>query len=165
MKTDETINRKSPWDNGLEPRVAKLEVGLDRLTEDVKDLANVVRVHGQTVEQEIQKLVIAVTQASGPKKTDWSTIFAGVMLIMALGSAVYLPLNQKMDSMGQVQKELQIKSEQHSNLPGHPVSMAIEQQLQSHISLIEEKMVKQAERDNEELHLWRQKAMGLKPQK
>jgi hypothetical protein len=77
----------------LEPRVTKLEVGLDRLTSDVKDLAGIVRSQGVAVEGEIQKLVVAVTEASAPRKTDWPTLISLAFLILALGGAVFYPLN------------------------------------------------------------------------
>lgn len=81
-------------DPHLEPRVAKLEVGLDRLMEDVRSLASIVRDQGANVEKQLNGLTIAVTQAAGPRKTDWSNIIAGIMLIMAIGSAAFWPLNQ-----------------------------------------------------------------------
>jgi hypothetical protein len=106
----------------LEPRVAALEVGLDRLTADVKDLANVVRAQGQTVEQEIQKLVVAVTQAQGPKKTDWGTLILGLMLILSLGAAVLVPINNNSsDNKASIQLVDQ-KFEAHQALAGHPLN-------------------------------------------
>ena len=90
---DETTVKPS---QPLEPRVAALEVGLDRLTADVKDLAAVVRVQGQTVRAEIQKLIVAVTQAQAPRRTDWGTVILGCMFILSLGAAVLVPLNNSM---------------------------------------------------------------------
>lgn len=105
----------------LEPRVAKLEVGLDRLTEDVRDLAGVVRSQGQTVEQEIQKLVIAVTQAAGPRKTDWGTLISALFLVMAIGSAVLIPLNQTSQNNKDELRALHQEFVEHKNLVMHPV--------------------------------------------
>lgn len=118
---------KSTIDNQnykLEPRVAKLEVGLDRLTEDVRDLAGVVRTQGQVVEQEIQKLIVAVTQASGPRKTDWGTIISALFLIMAIGSAVFWPLNQTSQDNKDSLKALHAEFIEHKNLMMHPVGAA-----------------------------------------
>lgn len=108
----------------LEPRVAKLEVGLDRLTSDVQNLAVVVREQGSQMEQEIQKLVVAVTQASGPRKTDWSTIFAGIMLVLAIGSAVFWPLNQTSQNSKDDIVLLRQELSNHRALNLHPVGEA-----------------------------------------
>jgi predicted PurR-regulated permease PerM len=81
-------------DSQLEPRVAKLEEGLGRLTEDVRSLATIVRDQGNNVERQLNDLTIAVTQAAGPRKIDWSVIISAVLLVMAIGSAVFWPLNQ-----------------------------------------------------------------------
>lgn len=120
----------------LEPRVAKLEVGLDRLTDDVRNLATVVREQGNQMEQQIQQLIVAVTQAQGPKKTDWSTIIAAVMLILAIGSAAFWPLNQTSQENKQSLIRVEQLIDEHSKLNSHPVGMALiqrlEEQLQTH---------------------------------
>lgn len=122
-RTDTTDStEKSPT---LEPRVAKLEVGLDRLTEDVRDLAGVVRSQGSRMEGEIQKLVVAVTQASGPRKTDWPTIISAIMLMMAIGSAVFWPLNQTAQNNKTDLEHLTRDFERHQQLDNHPVGAAI----------------------------------------
>lgn len=179
-------NRKDLY---LEPRVAKLEVGMERLTDDVRNLAVVVREQGSQMEGEIQKLVVAVTQASGPRKTDWSTIFAGIMLVLAIGSAVFWPLNQQVtdnkiqldrveNRLIEADKQIFDKYEREMN--------AREKLLNSQYSLIDSKLIKTQEKndlyieklwgriqvlENEyiknndlernELMLWRQKSMGL----
>lgn len=108
----------------LEPRVAKLEVGMERLTDDVRNLAMVVREQGSQMEGEIQKLVIAVTQAAGPRKTDWSTIFAGIMLVLAIGSAVFWPLNQTSQNNKDDLLLLRQELSSHKSLNLHPVGEA-----------------------------------------
>lgn len=105
----------------LEPRVAKLEVGLDRLTSDVQNLASIVREQGSQMEGEIQKLVVAVTQAAGPRKTDWSTIIAALMLVMAIGSAVFWPLNQTSQNNKDDLLLLRQELSNHKALNLHPV--------------------------------------------
>jgi hypothetical protein len=122
----------------LEPRVAKLEVGMERLTDDVRDLAGVVRAQGSNMEQEIQKLVVAVTQAAGPRKTDWSTIIAAVMLVLAIGSAAFWPLNQtsQENKQGLVRMEEMIDS--HVKVANHPVGEALIQRLEEQLKLVKE---------------------------
>jgi hypothetical protein len=98
----------------LAPRVAKLETGLEILTRDVSTLASIVREQSGNIEQEIQKLAVGVTQAAAPKKTDWSTLIALAMLIMALGSAVFWPLNETAaDNKSNIQK-LELRLEDHN---------------------------------------------------
>lgn len=136
MRNDDDENTaQSQRGNSLEPRVTALEVGLDRLTSDVKDLATVVRLQGQTVEQEIQKLVVAVTQASGPKKTDWGTIIAGVGLILAIASAAFWPLNQQVQDTKQALTLIQASVIEHQRMDNHPVGAAILQRLEEQLKI------------------------------
>ena len=80
----------------LEPRVAKLEAGLEMLTRDVASLAQITRDQGGNIEKQIKDLAVGVTQAAAPRKTDWSILIALAMLIMAIGSAVFWPIHQQM---------------------------------------------------------------------
>ena len=130
-------NNNNTYEGHLEPRVAKLETGLELLTENVNTLQQVVREQGASIERQIHDLTVAVTQASGPKKTDWSVIISALLLVMAVGSAIFWPLNQtttnnKHDIQGIVEK-----FDVHQKLSLHPVGMAlverIEEQLQTHI--------------------------------
>lgn len=118
----------------LEPRVAKLEGQLDRLTEDVRSLASIVRDQGTTVEKQLSELTVAVTQAAGPRKTDWSTIIAAIMLVMAIGSAAFWPMYQT--SMENKESVEQIRQEiaDHRQLQLHPVGMTLVQRLESQLA-------------------------------
>lgn len=117
----------------LEPRVAKLEVGMERLTDDVRNLAIVVREQGNQVEQEIQKLVVAVTQAAGPRKTEWSTIIAAAMLVLAIGAAAFWPLNQTVQEQKVFLSTISQKIEDHSKIENHPVGVALINRLEYQI--------------------------------
>lgn len=214
MNSDRSTPKRdySPGSAQLEPRVAKLELGMERLTDDVRDLAQVVRTQGTQMEAEIQKLVIAVTQAAGPKKTDWGTIIAGIMLVIAIGGAAFWPLNQTSQETKQSLQHLEQRYDEHQNLTLHPVGQALvdrlEQQLKAHqvedtkgkdalrqcfldrialvqkenammldnlkqtvtlnddrlysrLDKLEDLNLKSYEKDQEELLMWRQKAMGL----
>ena len=122
------MKRNNSPNNGtqkLEPRVAKLEEGMERLTTDVQNLANIVREQGNQIEGEIQKLMVAVTQAAGPRKTDWSTIFAGLMLVFAIGSAVFWPLNQISQDNKLAIQAIEEKFIAHGNLTLHPVGQML----------------------------------------
>jgi hypothetical protein len=129
----------NPRDPSLEPRVAKLEVGLERLTEDVRSLASVVRDQGATVEKQLSELTVAVTQAAGPRKTDWSVIISAVLLIMAIGSAAFWPLNQTVQENKVAIETLNQSFQNHGQLMLHPVGQALVQrlelQLKDHVDL------------------------------
>ena len=116
-------NQDNYHGSNLEPRVAKLETGLEILTRDVTSLANVVREQSRNIESEIQKLAVAVTQAAAPKKTEWHTLIALAALILAIGSAVFIPLNQKIQSNKDDVISLTAVYRQHEMLSGHPVEM------------------------------------------
>jgi hypothetical protein len=145
-------NRNIPT---LEPRVAKLEVGLDRLTEDVRSLAGIVREQGSQVEGEIQKLVIAVTQASGPRKTDWSVIISAVLLVMAIGSAAFWPLNQTTQENKASLINLEQKYDDHAKIANHPVGEALIQRLEYELKVVKdnhEKDLREHAADAREMH-------------
>ena len=145
----------------LEPRVAKLEVGLDRLTEDVRSLAGIVRDQGSNVEKQLQSLTIAVTQAQAPRKTDWNIIISGGLLVMALGSAVFWPLNQTGQNNKDSIDRLTVKFEQHENLSEHPVGQVMIQQMDKRIAILEEQAIRESDRNKDELQVLRDKTMGL----
>ncbi len=219
MKSDITPRKDYSHGPALEPRVAKLEVGMERLTDDVRDLAQVVRSQGSTMEQEIHKLVIAVTQAQGPKKIDWSTIIAGIMLILAIGGAAFWPLNNQVKDVKDQVSIYHTEMVEHMKMDNHPYGAAVTQRLDDHlkvhtdrnksdfesmykfyndqrdtheklsaaqhklieneieriqakndlyidklwgrVQVLENERTKTADKEHDELTLWRQKAMGL----
>jgi len=127
MTMNDTNNQR---DMNLEPRVAKLEVGLDRLTDDVRSLASIVRDQGSNVEKQLNDLTVAVTQAAGPRKTDWSVIISAVLLVMAIGSAAFWPLNQTVQENKTVIETLNQSFQNHGQLMLHPVGQALVQRLE-----------------------------------
>jgi vacuolar-type H+-ATPase subunit I/STV1 len=128
----------------LEPRVARLETGLETLTRNVSEMAVSIRENATTTNQKIDSLVIAVTQAQAPKKTDWSLFISIGFFIMALGSAVFWPLNKTTQDNHNEIVAIQQKFENHQQLEMHPVGKALverlEGQLASHISLNEREL-------------------------
>jgi GNAT superfamily N-acetyltransferase len=127
---------------------------MERLTDDVRTLASVVRTQGSNMEGEIQKLVVAVTQASGPRKTDWSTIIAAVMLIMAIGSAVFWPLNQSTQENKERIEAYHQDFQEHKSQDSQGITAALIQRLEEHARV-------QDSADRQELLMWRHRAMGL----
>lgn len=132
-KYTSTTSGSSSSNGGLEPRVAKLETGLEILTRDVTTLASVVREQGSNIEHEIQKLAVGVTQAAGPRKTDWSTIISALLLIMAIGSAVFWPLNQTSQNNKSDIQQLSQEFKNHQQLDNHPVGTALLSRIQGQI--------------------------------
>jgi predicted house-cleaning noncanonical NTP pyrophosphatase (MazG superfamily) len=131
-------NNKRPMNQTpLEPRVAKLETGLEMLTKDVASLAQIVRDQGTGIETQIRDLAVSVTQAAAPRRTDWQTLIALVMLIMAIGSAVFWPLNQTAQNNKQEIQQLTTLIREHTQLELHPVGKALlgrlEEQLKAHV--------------------------------
>lgn len=122
----------------LEPRVAKLETGLDILTRNVTDLTIAVRDNTANLDDKLERLTVAVTQAQSPRRTDWGTIISGVFLILAIGSAVFWPLNQTAQDNKTAILDLSLKFEQHQQLDNHPVGAIlmnrVEEQVRTHIS-------------------------------
>ena len=140
-------------DNNLEPRVARVETGLEMLTRDVASLVQVVREQGSGIENQIRELAIGVTQAAAPRRTYWQTLIAMVMLIMAIGSAVFWPLNQTANENRLSLQRMEQNFSAHVQLQLHPVGQALlgrlEDQLISHIKdddRDKETIVKQWER-------------------
>jgi hypothetical protein len=115
--TDDRMN-----DLHLEPRVAKLETGLEMLTRDVASLAQIVRDQGSSIERQIKELAVGVTQAAAPKRTDWQTLISAVFLVMAIGSAVFVPLTQRLTTLEETTRALSVQHEAHEHLVAHPLA-------------------------------------------
>jgi hypothetical protein len=129
----------------LEPRVAKLETGLEMLARDVASLVQVVRDQGNNIEEQIKQLAIGVTQAAAPRRTDWQTLIATVMLIMAIGTAVVVPLNQTAQENKTALAEIEQVMHEHEKLQLHPVGQALMGRLEGQLQI----HVKEDERDKE----------------
>lgn len=126
---------KNNFDTHLEPRVAKLETGLEILTRDVSSLAQITREQGTSIERQIRELAIGISQAAAPKKTDWGTLIAAIMLIMAIGSAVFWPLNQTSQNAKTAVEVLTSEYHNHTTLELHPVGKALLNRLEEQMKL------------------------------
>lgn len=140
----------------LEPRVAKLEAGLEILTKSVSELTLAVRENSTSMEEKIERITVAVTQAQAPKKTDWSLFISTAFLILALGSAVFWPLNKTgQDNKEEIRSTIQ-KFEEHQKLNLHPVGSAllqrVEEQLQLHSAANENAMKAHVDFDNRQFN-------------
>lgn len=115
----------------LEPRVVKLEASLDILTKNVTDLTTAVRENAINLDIKLERLTVAVTEAAAPKKTDWSTIMAAVMMIMAIGAAVLIPLNNLTQDNKVAIERCHESLAGHIKIDMHPVGWALVQRLES----------------------------------
>jgi len=105
-------------DIGTEPelrtRIAVVERDLTTLTTDVRDLMKVVR-----------DLATTVTEAKAPRRVDWFPLvgaaMSAIVLIMAIGSAVIVPLNGEVNALKATQYRQRDRFDTHSMLPLHPV--------------------------------------------
>lgn len=145
-----TINR-----DHLETRVGKVETGLDMLTRDVASLAQVVREQGVNIERNLRELTIGVTQASAPRKTDWQTLIALIMLIMAIGSAVFWPLNQTASDNKEATARLEQKVDAHALLSLHPVGEAVMNRMEQRLNKLEANNEERNKADLDELRALR----------
>lgn len=147
----------------LEPKVAKLESSVEAISRDVeslsgsvRDLAKTVSEHGDRTDQQIKNLLVAVTSASGPRKTDWSVLVAAAGLILAIGAAAFTPVVLRIDDANAAYRGLESKFSAHEQLQMHPVGKsrvdnletamkeydaALDQKLQKEAKLMEEKML------------------------
>ena len=147
--TDSSNNATS-----LEPRIARMETSVSNLTDTMRELAGTVHDNVVNVDRQLQSLAIAVTQASGPRRTDWGTVISAIFLILAIGSAAFWPLNQTSQNTKNDMKELQIKCEQH-------ISQDSQAALNQRLMNIEANMDRINAADLLELRAWRNKASGL----
>jgi hypothetical protein len=108
----------------LEPRVARLETGLETLTRNVSEMAVSMRENSNDTNRKIDALIVSVTQAQAPKKTDWSLFVSIAFLIMALASAVFWPLSQQTQNNKEDLKALHTSYVDHTRLDMHPVGQA-----------------------------------------
>lgn len=143
----DTISHKTD----LEPRVAKLETGLEILTRDVTNLASIIREQSHSIEGEIQRLSVAVTQAGAPKKTEWPTLIAAGMLFIAVGSAVFAPLNQQANINKAEITTLRSALQEHTQAEGHLPVIRHVQQIDTRLNKVEANDSERNNADSREL--------------
>lgn len=108
----------------LEPRVARLETGLETLTRNVSEMAVSIRENATNTNQKIDSLIVAVTQAQAPKKTDWGLFISAIGLILALGAAVLIPLNNATNDNKSRMEAYHESMVEHQKMDMHPVGWA-----------------------------------------
>jgi hypothetical protein len=134
---EKTITMAEQHESHLEPRVARLETGLETLTRNVSEMATSIRENALATNQKIDNLAIAVTQAQAPKKTDWGLFVSAIGLILALGAAVLIPINNAANDNKYRIEQYHQSMVEHMKMDNHPVGAALvqrlEEQLKTHI--------------------------------
>ena len=142
------------YEQHLEPRVARLEVGLETLTKNVSDLTITIRDNNLEVSRQLASLQVSVTTASGPKRTDWGVILTALGLTLAIGAAVIVPLNNSTKDNKDAILQVQTVISDHTKLTLHPVGQALvqrlEEQIATHTLLNDKAMKEHGERDTRE---------------
>ena len=108
----------------LEPRVARLETNMETLTRTVSELATSIRENTDSTNTKIDNLIVSVTQAQAPKRPDYSLMVSIGFFILALGSAVFWPLNKGVQDNKEEILRLHGSVVEHQKLDLHPVGQA-----------------------------------------
>lgn len=144
----------------LEPRVAILETSVEQLTSNVEKLV----VHSEKVESSINDLTVLLTKASAPRKTDWQTIISFVFLLGTVVSAIYWPLNMRMDFIEQRQMDMREKLQREMAL----ITERTDKELQNlgdrlilRLNTSDADRNFDRQKDLDELRQWRLKALGI----
>lgn len=148
-----------PSPTALEPRVAILETSVEALTNNVEKLVE----HSEKVERSISDLSVLITKASAPRKTDWQTIISFVFLLGTVVSAIYWPLNMRMDFIEQRQGDMQTKLQRETAL----ITERTEKELQNlgdrllmRLNTSDAAHNADQQKDLDELRQWRLRAMN-----
>ena len=123
----------------LEPRVARLESGLETLTRNVSDMAVAIRDNNQ----KIDTLVVSVTKAQAPKATEWGILISAIGLIFVLGAAVLVPINTAINDNKQTIEKYHNSMVEHLKMDNHPVGEAKIQALVKDMDQIKLELVRQ----------------------
>lgn len=115
----------------LEPRVTRVETEIGALTRDVGQLTQDVRAltvavskRDEMFEGELKKVLVAVTQAAAPRRTDWGTVLSALAVGLAIGAAVLSPIYHRLSSAEETLAANHEQISRHELLDSHPVSKA-----------------------------------------
>ena len=112
----------------VEATVKTLDADLRSVARDVRDLAAVVRGQGENIQIQIQQLMVAVTTAAAPRRTDWAAVLgvgiAAMVLIMAIGAAALSPMYLRINDTQSALLDTEKRLKEHTDLKMHPVSEA-----------------------------------------
>lgn len=136
-----------------------METNVEALTNNVQKLVD----HSEKVERSISELTVLLTKASAPRKTDWQTIISFVFLLGTVVSAIYWPLNMRMDFIELRQGDMRDKLQRETEL----ITNRNEKELQSlgdrlilRLNTSDADRNLDRQKDLDELRQWRLKAMN-----
>ena len=117
--------------NNLEPRVATIESELKSLTrdvgmltKDVRDLVQAVKVQSDNYDAQLRKITVDLVGVSGPRPMNWGVLLNGVGLSLAIGAAVFYPMNFRITEMSERASGFMKEFRDHEKLTLHPVGTA-----------------------------------------
>jgi hypothetical protein len=85
-------------------------------------MANAIQRQSEKTDAQMSGLLVAVTNANAPRKTDYNAVIGAGLLILAIGSAAFSPMMLRLnDSQTSIEK-LQGKYEMLSERPMTPVT-------------------------------------------
>jgi hypothetical protein len=109
----------------LEPRVARLETSMEALTRNVDSLSTNVSQLTKTIDEKFSALQVGLANAQAPRRTDWGVLLSAGTLILALGAAVLIPINNASNDNKSSVQRLEQKFDEHAALPLHPIGQAL----------------------------------------
>jgi uncharacterized protein HemX len=127
-----TPKQKTPMvANNLEPRVATIESELKSLTrdvgiltKDVRDLVGAVKEQSDNYDAQLRKLTVDLVGASGPRPMNWGVLLNGVGLSLAIGAAVFYPMQFRITELSERADSFMAEFRAHEKLTLHPVGTA-----------------------------------------
>lgn len=136
-----------------------METNVEALTNNVQKLVD----HSEKVERSISDLSVLITKVSAPRKTDWQTIISFVFLLGTVVSAIYWPLNMRMDFIEQRQGDMQTKLQRETAL----ITERTDRELQNlgdrlilRLNAVDADRNLDRQKDLDELRQWRLKALN-----
>ena len=119
-------------ENDFDSRLSKAETLLDgllktvdSLASNVQTIATTIREHAETTDKQINSLAVEIIKAGAPKQANWLGLISASVaistLLMAIGAAVLLPLNQRVEMIRNELMNLNAQCREHELLQLHPV--------------------------------------------
>ena len=134
----------------LEPKIAKMEATIESVTRDIGNLAHIVQGISGTVadlakstNEQFEKLLVGITTAAAPRRTDWQVVIAAAVLCLALGAAVLTPISAQIVHLDTQTEALNSQIDAHMRLPLHPVGESRVNDLEKNLTARLEELTKE----------------------
>lgn len=161
-----------------ESEIVNLTANMASLVINVRELGNTLRAQSEQTAEQIKQLLVNVTTAAGPRKTDWPVLIGLIMLILAVGAYAFKPLDMRIDDLlnraaataKHTEKQLadlhshtvalETRFDEHQKLELHPVGAS---KVTAFDTALRERAVRN-EKDISDLDVKLQKEFGLMTQ-